>query len=295
MIAATLKNRMKLLIFEEVLYLGEGFENYFIFPQPFYKNLDINMNAVEPKLFTKVDIINTLAKVNGWHSYLEFCTPTTGNLFRGIDRSQLSTCHRLMYNCPSSYDDQMNLNFRSESFEVSDCITAINHKSLRYNIILVDSWHEYHTSYRDLSCCFDLLTPDGIMIVHDCLPLSESMAHPLCQVGEWCGVTYKAYIDFILAHDHRLNYFTVDIDYGCGVITRLNHGRALQKYFKATLQHLLQNSGKIKLFEEQKRLVNIWHNVGADYNETFALLQRHTKSLLNLISYQDFIERVVKI
>ena len=38
--------------------------------------------------------------------------------------------------------------------------------------------------------------------------------------GEWCGVSYQAYVDFI-SERHDLAVYTVDADYGCGVIRKL--------------------------------------------------------------------------
>jgi hypothetical protein len=37
---------------------------------------------------------------------------------------------------------------------------------------------------------------------------------------EWCGVSYQAYVDFI-SQRNDLAVYTVDTDYGCGVIRKL--------------------------------------------------------------------------
>ena len=38
--------------------------------------------------------------------------------------------------------------------------------------------------------------------------------------GEWCGVSYQPYVDFI-SQRNDLAVYTVDTDYGCGVIRKL--------------------------------------------------------------------------
>jgi hypothetical protein len=38
--------------------------------------------------------------------------------------------------------------------------------------------------------------------------------------GEWCGVSYRPYVDFI-SQRNDLAVYTVDTDYGCGVIRKL--------------------------------------------------------------------------
>jgi hypothetical protein len=53
-------------------------------------------------------------------------------------------------------------------------------------------------------------------VVHDCRPPREEIAGPEYIPGEWCGVTYKAYVDLVVAGN--LSYLTVDTDCGCGVI-----------------------------------------------------------------------------
>ena len=57
----------------------------------------------------KTDIIHFLSDLYGYQSYLELCTPTTGALYHKIDRSKFTTCHRLMYRCSPSFDDEMDV------------------------------------------------------------------------------------------------------------------------------------------------------------------------------------------
>ena len=56
--------------------------------------------------------------------------------------------------------------------------------------------------------------------MHDCLPPRSEIAVPNYIQGEWCGVSYQAYVDFI-SQRHDLAVYTVDTDYGCGVIRKL--------------------------------------------------------------------------
>jgi hypothetical protein len=57
----------------------------------------------------------------------------------------------------------------------------------------------------------------GVLVVHDCSPMTESIASPTFAHGKWCGVSYRSYLDFVLTRDD-LGYCTVDIDFGCGII-----------------------------------------------------------------------------
>ena len=63
---------------------------------------------------------------------------------------------------------------------------------------------------------FRLIRADGMLVVHDCLPPRLEVTVPTYITGEWCGVSYQAYVDFI-SQRHDLAVYTVDTDYGCGV------------------------------------------------------------------------------
>src|SRR5262249_9040428 len=94
----------------------------------------------------KADIVNRLATIHGLRWYLEICTTTTGAKFADIDRARLNA-HRLMYRCPAEHSDGLPINFRSTDADISDCIRTIGRRNLHYDIALVDSYHEYETSF----------------------------------------------------------------------------------------------------------------------------------------------------
>jgi hypothetical protein len=101
----------------------------------------------------KTDIIKYLSKLRDYRTYLQICTPTTGNQFAKIDQSRFDVCHRLMYRCPESFTDGLNIEFR--------CIADIYRSGFRYDIMLVDPWHEYESSFRDMQVALSLLTDTG--------------------------------------------------------------------------------------------------------------------------------------
>src|SRR5262245_57904629 len=171
-------------------------------------------------VWSKADIINHLADARGYQSYLEICTPTTGRRYAEVDQSKYKTCHRLMYRCPDDFDDGMRIEFRSVDLDIASCTKQIGH--LRFDVILLDAFHGYETSLRDLNFARDFLTDHGTVVVHDCDPPSEQVACPDFITTSWAGVTYKAYLDFVMECDD-LVYFTIDTDWGCGIIRKKSH------------------------------------------------------------------------
>jgi hypothetical protein len=163
-------------------------------------------------------MVNRLAAVHGYRHYLELCTQTTGRVYAEIDRSLLTTCKRLMYRCPGSPGDGMAVDYNSSDLDID----AIRWENLTFDIALIDPFREYGTSWRDLEEGFKLIGPGGALVVHDCLPPRRELVSPTFTPGAWCGATYAAYIDFVSERD--LDFYTVDTDYGCGVIKKRGGG-----------------------------------------------------------------------
>jgi hypothetical protein len=230
--------------------------------------------------YTKADLINELSAIYGYRKYLEICTPTTGNMYRAVDRARYSTCHRLMYRCPAEFDDGLPIDFRSSNLDINECVGAVRAKDLKYDVILVDPFHEYESSVRDLIEAVDLLNPAGTVIVHDCYPRDETIAVPEYIDGSWCGVTYKAYLDFVLA-GNGLIFCTVDTDYGCGVIRR-NVSLSL-------FQRMARRASRMMRRDDRAGVVRQWKGTGKNYDAAFNLLQAHAGPLLNLVTADAFL------
>jgi len=220
--------------------------------------------------WTKAALINRIAHCRGYRSYLEICAVTTGNRYSEIDRSILSDTYRLMYWKPDGHSDGMRIDFAASGLDTTECIRKIRARQLRFDVILVDAWHEYDTATRDLRDALSLLQPRGTVVVHDCLPPSEALASPIYRAGEWCGVTYKAYLDFVLARP-QLEYRTVDIDFGCGVI-RSRPPRAPSP-----------------ASDDYDALLAQWKAFGDDYDAAYRFMLEHRRSLCRLRSIEDFI------
>ena len=168
----------------------------------------------------KYDIINALAERFDLSCYLEICTLSTGLHFGSVNAGRLKLRHRLMYRCPEQVHDGMEITFRTEAETSHDLIRAIDRllpAEERYDLIFVDPWHTYEASAGDLYGALCLLQPNGIIVVHDCNPTDAATVGREFQGGDWCGVTYQAFIDFALA-TRPTSSCVVDSDYGCGVL-----------------------------------------------------------------------------
>jgi hypothetical protein len=174
--------------------------------------------------------------------------------------------------CPDGFDDGLAIDYRSTTLDISECLKTISEEGRRFDIALVDSWHEFEPSWRDLVEGFRLLREGGTLVVHDCLPPRSEIAVPNYIQGEWCGVSYQAYVDFI-SQRHDLAVYTVDTDYGCGVISKL--AEPSPQSATAAGAELLGN----------------WRSKRGDPVEAFAFFHVHKQVLLNLITTDEFFVR----
>lgn len=123
----------------------------------------------------------------------------------------------------------------------------------KFDVIFIDGLHEYQQVYRDIENSLKFLNENGYIICHDMNPHSEIIQrYPQEASGEWTGDCWKAWVLFKTKFDD-LSMFTIDTDYGCGIITR----------------------GSQKLIEVKEEL-------------TWDLLNNDRIKLLNLISVEDF-------
>ncbi len=238
---------------------------------------------------SKMEIVELLANRHGLSRYLELCTPTTGNYYGLLNRRVLTTSHRLLYRCPASFDDGYPIDFRSESSDIRRCVAEIRARGMRYDIILVDPFHEYDTSYRDLSDAFELVEASGFLVVHDCLPPNRDTAAPKYIDGEWCGVTYKAYLDFVCER-RDLEYRTIDVDYGCGIIHKLGCRSWWAELFETMRTAGLATSSRRRSEQQQhSMLCRQWRALGDDFDRSFDFFDRHKRRLLKLIGPDEFL------
>jgi len=222
-------------------------------------------------MLQKYEIVQALAERFCLTAYLEIATPTTGFTFgKVLQGHAFQRCHRLLYNCPEAHDDQQPVTFRTigaMSYEMTRAILAASDGAPPYDLIFVDPFHTYRASHTDLVGAWTLLRPGGFMVVHDCNPENPAIVSPDYVEGEWCGVTYQAYVDFILSGVAE-SAVTIATDYGVGVLR------------KAQAPHLRT--------PPRDRLLLDWAVVRDRDDLRYACFDSNRVELLNLIAEDQF-------
>lgn len=88
----------------------------------------------------------------------------------------------------------------------------------KYDIIFIDGLHEHSQVYRDILNALSHLNSNGVIIMHDCHPMTE--AHQMHKFthsgGDWTGDCWKAFIKARATLPYEM--YVYDYDWGCGII-----------------------------------------------------------------------------
>ena len=155
---------------------------------------------------TRIDIVNKFISARGYRSYLEIGTS-------GYNSPPEVKCSRKV---------GVVVDTPVDGKTASDTFFAANTE--KFDVVFVDGLHLCEHCLRDIEGAMSALNPGGVVLVHDCLPSSPSMAGRDRVNGAWCGDVYRA-VAWYFARSPYLCY-TIDADYGVGVIdtTRMSAG-----------------------------------------------------------------------
>ena len=129
---------------------------------------------------TRIDIINYLIKKNNYKTYLEIGVQN-GISFRAIELP-----------IENKVGVDPDLNSRATIYMTSDEFFAQNDK--KFDIVFVDGLHECDAVYRDIKNSLAILNEGGIIVCHDCNPLTrEAQQVPRIQ-KLWNGDCWKALV-----------------------------------------------------------------------------------------------------
>lgn len=92
----------------------------------------------------------------------------------------------------------------------------------RIDVALVDGLHTFSQAIQDVLNLEKYMSPNGVIFIHDCNPPTEKHAKVCdskeCDGESWNGDVWKvAY--YLRNHRRDLSFFTLDCDWGVGVLT----------------------------------------------------------------------------
>ena len=161
---------------------------------------------------TRTDIINILIDKYGYKSYLEIGVGQ-GENFKNIGIESKESCDPYNRGNADGHAD-FPITYPITSDEMFNEIPS----DKKWDIIFIDGLHEGNQVMRDLFNGMRHLNDNGIILIHDSLPISEESASwPRQTNGTWHGSVYKIYP---ILKDLNINFFIIDTDEGIGVVPK---------------------------------------------------------------------------
>lgn len=143
----------------------------------------------------------------------------------------------------------------------------------KWDIIFIDGLHEAGQVYKDIQNSLKHLTDDGVIILHDCNP--PKYEHTTTGIdGCWTGDTYKAILEIQSKGYTKFVYYTIDIDWGCGILKPFAEIKAEDGLISTTA-----------VIMDLRDLD--WQKAKTDWS----YFDQNRKELLNLISVEEFLKR----
>ncbi len=122
--------------------------------------------------------------------------------------------------------------------------------NMKFDCIFIDGLHHYEQVIKDIENSINILSSDGIILMHDCLPVSlVAQSIPRTEMN-WNGDVWKAFVE--QRTKNFLDCYTCYADHGIGIILKRNN--------RLLLDLKIKNFKKLKFitfYKDYKKLMNI--------------------------------------
>ena len=177
---------------------------YSLFIEKFDKKINYNF----PNNYFRWDLIEYLIKKYNYTTYLEI----------GCDKDQLFSKVKIENKIGVDPFSGGNVRKTSDKFFLEN--------NEKFDIVFIDGLHIYTQVKKDILNSVQCLKPNGIVLVHDCMPDSiGKQAVPRYKM-QWNGDVWKAIVD--LRQKNNLEIYTCEIDQGIGIITNKKNSSVLK-------------------------------------------------------------------
>lgn len=177
---------------------------YNLFIEKFNKKINYNF----PDNYFRWDLIEYLIKKYNYTNYLEI----------GCDRDQLFSKVKIQNKIGVDPFSGGTVRKTSDKFFLEN--------NEKFDIVFIDGLHIYSQVKKDILNSVQCLKPNGIVLVHDCMPDSVGKQAVPRYKMQWNGDVWKAIVD--LRQKNNLEIYTCEIDQGIGIITNKKNSSVLK-------------------------------------------------------------------
>ncbi len=162
---------------------------------------------------TRYELINILIARRGYKSYLEIGVDT-GDCFNKVKCDKKVGVDPYIGSGRTEHDKEEYQGGPATHVMTSDLFFEKNED--KFDIIFIDGLHEADQVERDINNAFNCTGFEGMVVVHDCLPLTEEAQRvPRGDVWGWNGDAWKAIVRTRVLKGVSVR--TVDTDQGCTI------------------------------------------------------------------------------
>ena len=201
---------------------------HYIFGEKFYKRLDFEWH----KYPSRYEIIQETINRKNYKSYLEI----------GCDQDELFS--KIIIDKKIGVDPASGGTVRN----TSDNFFKKN--NIKFDIIFIDGLHEYEQVKKDINNSLIFLNDNGVIFLHDCMPMRFIYQAVPRATGLWNGDVWKNIVESRTKSE--IDTYVVHADHGIGMI--------LKKTNKKMLNLSINNFKKLKFkdyFYNYKEYLNV--------------------------------------
>lgn len=157
-------------------------------------------STIQYKIMNRTNILNYLIKQYNFSSYLEIGVENENTNFNKINCQFRIGVDPNVPTCFTGTSDdffQINLN--------------------KFDLIFIDGDHKEEQVTKDINNAVDALTPNGIIVLHDCLPEAEWQQTEEYNNSIWTGTVWRS-LAKIRMNNPNLHLDIVNTDWGCGIL-----------------------------------------------------------------------------
>jgi len=183
----------------------------------------------------RLDLIQQLIDRRRFRTYLEIGVSGGGVFFRVKCRKKIAVDPNFVFNWKGKLGEMWRnpSNIAASYFEMTSdqFFSTMSDKTFQgrtVDVVLVDGMHTFDYALRDVINSLKYLSEGGVIIMHDCNPLTEEAT---CSFDEWKGRGFTGYwngdvwkvIPYLRQARPDLDVFVADCDHGLGIVRKSGH------------------------------------------------------------------------
>ena len=166
----------------------------------------------------KWDVVDFLRRQIGAQSYAQIVSSSTSSeMLQRPELNEFGSITAHMYASEFQRDQRPEIAHLPTLEQIA---ATVRRNRVRADIVFADPWHTYDDSLLVLRIAYDMLTPGGYLVVHDCNPDQREYTVSLpesCHVC-WSGETWRAFLDFTANLPESTVWWVLACDLGVGVV-----------------------------------------------------------------------------